>query len=290
MRTQLLAVLALTLLPRQPGKHVDGGDPAVSPDGARILYVSERSGKSQLSLMNADGSGTRQLTSDTAGAYSGRWSPDGTQIVYTTTSTTGEQIVVVRPDGQERRVVIETRGAQSPSWLPSGRILFTAGVFPNLHIQSIDAAGQNRRTVMADSGFIYDAAASPDGQTIAFVRGQPFQGVRVYLMRSDGSGARRLTTGDDNEERPAWSPDGKLLAFQASTRGTGDSTQAYIVVADVAAGTTRRLGTHDKVQLDETPSWFPDGLRLAIQSDRDGSWSIYVIDLAGTTLARLTRP
>lgn len=290
MRTQLLAALALTLLSRQHGKRVDGGDPAVSPDGARILYVSERSGKSQLFVMNADGTGARQLTTDTAGAYSGRWSPDGKQIVYATTSTTGEQIVVVRSDGQERRVVIETRGAQSPTWLQGDRILFTAGVFPNLHIQSIEATGTNRRAVMTDSGFIYDAAASPDGRTIAFVRGMPFQGVRIYLMNADGSNQHRLATGLDNEEQPAWSPDGKLLAFQASTRRTGDSTQAYIIVADIAAGTTRRLGTHDKVQLDETPSWFPDGTQLAIQSDRDGSWSVYVIDLAGTTLAQLTRP
>jgi Tol biopolymer transport system component len=57
----------------------------------------------------------------------------------------------------------------------------------------------------------------------------------------------------------------------------------------VRSGTSRRLGVHDKVQLDETPSWFPDGKRLAIQSDRDGDWAVYVIDTGGTTAVRLTR-
>lgn len=279
------AALAAVLLPHP--KRTIGGDPSVSPDGSRIVFSSDRTGQSQLYVMQADGSGLRQLTSDSAGAYSGRWSPDGAQIVYCTKGA-AEQIVVIRPDGQGRRVVIETPGAQSPSWRHDGRVLFTAGVFPNLHIQTIDSAGTDRRAVMPDSGFTYDAAQSPDGKTIAFVRGIRGQGVRVYLMNADGSNQRRLTTGLDNEERPAWSPDGRSLAFQSSTRGS-DSTQAFIDVVDVQSGRSRRLGVHHTIQLDETPSWFPDGKRLAIQSDRAGDWAVYVIDTGGTTAARLTR-
>ncbi|HXJ29588.1 MAG TPA: hypothetical protein VNG35_03055 [Gemmatimonadales bacterium] len=277
--------LAAALLPHP--KRTIGGDPSVSPDGARIVFSSDRTGQSQLYTIKADGSGLRQLTSDSAGAYSGRWSPDGTRIVYCTKGA-AEQIVVIRPDGQGRHVVIETPGAQSPSWRYDGSILFTAGVFPNLHIQTIDSTGTDRRAVMTDSGFNYDAAQSPDGKTIAFVRGIRGQGVRVYLMNADGSNQRRLTAGLDNEERPAWAPGGRSLAFQSSTRGS-DSTQAYIYLVDVPSGRSRRLGVHNKVQLDETPSWFPDGKRLAIQSDRDGDWAVYVVDTEGTTAAPLTR-
>ncbi len=273
-----------------PQEHVSGGSPQVSPDGSQIVFRSDRSGKSQLYLMKADGSGERQLTTDSAGVSVGSWAPDGTEIVYATKGVANEQIVVTRPDGTGRRVVIEIQGAQTPTWAPSDRkILFTAGVFPNLHIQTIGVDGTDRRDVMPDSGFNYDATWSPDGHTIAFVRGIPHQGVRVFLMNADGTHQRRLTTNGDNEERPAWSADGRYLAFQASTRGPGPR-EAYIYIADVAAMTSRRLGTHDKPQLDETPSWFPDGKRLAIQSDRDGDWSIYVIDVRGTTRARLTKP
>jgi len=289
LRISFVAAVALATLWQAHSKRTIGGDPSVSPDGSRIVFTSDRSGRSQLYVMNADGSSVHQLTADPAGAYSGRWSPDGTLILYCSKGATTEQIVVIRPDGQGRRVVIETRNAQSPSWWPrGGKILFTAGAFPNLHMQTIDLDGTNRRAVIPDSGFNYDAVWSPDGGTIAFVRGIPHQGVRVYLMNADGGNQRRLTSGLDNEERPAWSPDGRSLAFQSSTRGA-DSTQAFINVVDVLDGTSRRLGTHSKIQLDETPSWFPDGKRLAIQSDRDGDWSVYVIDTAGTLAARLTR-
>jgi Tol biopolymer transport system component len=298
-RTLVAAVAALAVAfpahaqqPAAPQKHVVGVNPRVSPDGRRILFTSDRSGKSQLYLMNADGSGeTRQLTTDSAGAYAGEWSPDGKQVVYSGRGAAAEQVVLMNGDGSGRRVVLETAGAQTPSWSPDGKaILFTAGVFPNLHIQAMSARGTDRRDIMPDSGFNYDAAWSPDGKHIAFVRGIPQQGVRVFVMTAQGTGQRRLTANDLNEERPAWSPDGRYLAFQASTRRGQGPTHAYIHIVDVQAGTERTLGAHDHPFLDETPSWFPDGKRLAIQSDRDGNRSVYVIDLGGAVLARLTPP
>ncbi len=58
------------------------------------MVSSDRSGKSQLYVMNADGSGVRQLTTDSAGAHSARWAPDGSQIVYCTKGAASEEIVV----------------------------------------------------------------------------------------------------------------------------------------------------------------------------------------------------
>ena len=73
--------------------------------------------------------------------------------------------------------------------------------------------------------------------------------------------------------------------FRSGSRGRG--TQIGLV--DVQTGEQRMLNTNGPGVNDETPSWLPDGKRLAIQSDRGGSWNIYIIDFDGKTLAQLTR-
>ena len=270
-----------------PPKPVLGGDPRVARDGSRILFRSERSGKSQIYVMKPDGSDVRQLTSDTSGAWSASWSPDGKRVVFV---GGGNQITIMNADGTEPHVVSALEGDQGPSWSPDGsKILFASGKFPNINIYAMNSDGTGRRNISPNPGFDYDPAFSPDGTLIAFVTGVRGQGVKVSVMNADGSGRRRLTNSEYSEERPTWSPDGTQIAYQASTRRPR-LPESYVHIVNVRTGTDRRVGEHDKLQLDETPSWFPDASRLAIQSDRDGTWSVYVIDLQGAVLSRLTSP
>lgn len=285
MRLTLLLLCAATLGAQTPKPNL-GSAPRVSPDGATILFTSDRSGTTQLYSMNASGAAVRQLTTDSAGAHSANWSPDGRRIVF----VNGSAIIAMNADGTNRRVLSDTKGNQTPSWSPDGqRIVFAAGEFPNIAIHPMNADGTDRRRLPGGEGLAYDPAWSPDGKTIAYVTGTAGTGPRIYLMNADGSNRRRLTQLTVAEERPSWSTDGKKLAFQASERTNGVS-DANIYVSDIRNGETKRITTHRGPRLDETPSWFPDGQRLAIQSDRDGTWSIYVIDLAGATKTRLVSP
>src|SRR5262249_15182446 len=147
-----------------------GGTPQVSPDGSRILFTSDRTGRSQVYAMNADGSDVRQLTAESEGVFSPNWSPDGSRIVCGTDSASGKnRIIVMNADGTGRHTIGEAKGHQGPSWSPDGsKILFASGIFPNINIHTMDPEGRGVRNISPNPGFDYDPVWSRDGKKIAF--------------------------------------------------------------------------------------------------------------------------
>jgi Tol biopolymer transport system component len=150
--------------------------------------------------------------------------------------------------------------------------------------------------------------------------------LHIYVMEADGTGTRRLTNSRAEDAHPAWSPNGRLIAFERAgaiytvraaggavhrlTRGLGGDA------ADPAWGPDGKLiaydfrrpgyaarelwtvhadgsGAHPLTHLGQAsglPSWSPDGRRLAFQSNvRDGHFEIYSINADGTGLRRETQ-
>ena len=102
----------------------------------------------------------------------------------------------------------------------------------------------------------------------------------VTWLGLEGAG-RRLTSHRDGDELPAWSPDGRQIAFRSNRDG---NRNIYVMAAD---GTNpRRLTAH--VEDDGHPTWSPDGRQIAFRSNRDGNWNIYVMAANGTNPRRLT--
>ena len=138
------------------------------------------------------------------------------------------------------------------------------------------ASGAERAIVVGN-----DAPAwSPDGRRIAFTSFRHGNG-EIYVMRSDGSAASRLTRTAAHNDHAAWSPDGTKLAF-ASTRD--GNYEIYVMNADGSA--QRRLT--DNAASDYLPTWSPDGREIAWQSDRGGDFDIYAADVDSGNVRRLT--
>ena len=102
----------------------------------------------------------------------------------------------------------------------------------------------------------------------------------LFVMRTDGSGVRRLTGELPDVSHPAWSADGQRIAFNAVSPSASD---IYVINLD-GSGLTKITS---EAGPNFYPTWSPDGTRLAFSSNRDGDWDIYVMDVDGSDVRQL---
>jgi TolB protein len=228
--------------------------------------------QSDIYVMNADGSRKRNLTRDRANDDLPTWSPDGRRIAFLHGRGRGRgQLYVVNADGSGLRNLGRIAGpalfASHPVWSPDGRTIHFGR-----YLVSTDGSGARK---LPNIPLI--AVWSPDGRQIAFVAnrktGLPGPGAarskddsEIYVMNADGSGTRRLTHNVGYDGEPAWSPDGRRIAFQRKRRVGGSNGEIYVMNAD---GSGKRNLTRNPAQ-DGSPSWSPDGRMIAFVSNRDG--------------------
>jgi len=142
-----------------------------------------------------------------------------------------------------------------------------------------DGSGATRLHVFGS-----DPALSPDGTKIAYCSMRETLYSQIYVMNVDGTGEKRLTninTGDACG--PAWSPNGKRIAFHAFAL-VNPRRNPEIWVMDPDGSNQKRLTEHG---LD--PSWSPDGRQIAFASKRDGIFQIYAMNSDGSNVRRLTK-
>ena len=133
------------------------------------------------------------------------------------------------------------------------------------------------RTITISQGTSMAVAVSPDGSRMAI----DLQG-SLWTLQREGGKATRITDHYHDARQPAWSPDGKRLAFQSYRNGTWD---IWTIDADGSNAAAVTSGPYD----DREPHWSPDGARIAFSSDRSGNIDIWAVELASAALQRLTR-
>ena len=192
------------------------GDPQMAPDGSRIAYtltVVDRDAnayRSHLWLVPTGGGEPRQLTTARARETGPRWSPDGTHIAFVSDRGGDKQVWVIPVTGGEARAL--TTGKLAPaelSWAPDGRTLAFVGKPP------LPADSREDSDVRVISRLRYKA----DGE--GFWDGRWKQ---IFVVPLSGGEARAVTQGDCDHLSPAWSPDGRSLAYTANPDPNADLT------------------------------------------------------------------
>jgi TolB protein len=203
--------------------HSQNMDPSPNPDGKRLVFISVTAGKEQLFTMNADTSDSIQVTRDAANHEDPAWSPDGKKIAYVLITKSEERIYVMNPDGSDAKAVSPAPvRAIHPAWsTDSKRIIYCTDDDlkpPRKNDSDIDAVdlATGKATTLITGGVNTYPAWSPDMQHIVFRRMLGEMNSEVFLADADGSNARNLTNHPAFDGWPAWSPDGKLIAFASN--------------------------------------------------------------------------
>jgi len=193
-------------LPRL-GRGGGGASLAWSPDGRKLLLVVTSISApgcgycSRLWVLNADGSGLRDLTRNLGGsrgfgawpASDAVWSPDGRKIAFVR-SNTRRGVYVVNAEGSGMRKLTRQpmEAYAAPAWSPDGRKIAFAGERDgNSEIYLMNADGSGQRSLTSDLAYDGDPSWSPDGRKITFVSNRDGR-YAVYVMNADGSGQRSL--------------------------------------------------------------------------------------------------
>lgn len=288
----LLALAAHAAAPKEVAAR-DGANvqrPAWSPDGKKLSYEANFHDKQTIELFVGDPKtgeflraqapvhGASAMTAGfaTAGSQGGHvahelsWAPAsiGRYVFATSTSTSLDYDLCIGGGGPLAAHPGADGGA---AWSPDGRwIVFTSartgqGDLYLVDVQAVEAAPKQLTSEAASAELF--AAWAPDGQKLAFV-GHTEQGDNLWLLPGLDQAPVRLTEWAGNQVRPAFSPDGKWIAFYAN-HDAEDRFDLWVVEPRPGAKPVKLLD--DVVLNARGPSWSPDGRRLYVVQDDDAA-------------------
>ncbi len=192
-----------------------------SPDGRRLVFVSELNGSRDLWIADADGANPLPLTDDPGLEDHPAWSPDSRRIAYAAFPKEGGSfdLWIINADGTGRRRLTSTAANECfPAWHPDGdRLVFVTDAGGSFDLHTLDLQDGHTVPLVVSPDHEVRPAFSPDGSRLAFARwpvGGRSSDATLWIADARGGGAVQLTDAPAPATHPAWSPDGRALAFQ----------------------------------------------------------------------------
>jgi dipeptidyl aminopeptidase/acylaminoacyl peptidase len=273
--------------------------PRWSPDGTRLAFVSTRDGTSQIWVVAASPGGTaagepRKITDLATGAAGVRWSPDGRLLALVSDvfpecgsiACNESRLKEFESQPSKAHVFEQLLFRHWTSWKD--------GRFSHLFIVPADSSAPPRDltpgrvdTPPFSLGGPDDYSFAPDGREIAFVqKTDPIEAIStnsdvfVLDLTTPGAKARKITTNPAADEGPAYSPDGRFIAYRAQERAGFESDRWQLMLFDRKTGERRSITAAFDRPVDSY-AWTPDSRALLLAAEDQGSLAAFRLDLAG---------
>jgi dipeptidyl aminopeptidase/acylaminoacyl peptidase len=253
----------------------DVRDPQISPDGQWVAYVvstvdsaKDRS-DTDIWMTSWDGAQTLRVTSSPDGEGTPRWSPDGRYLSFVSSRNGGrggQLWLLDRRGGEAVRATDLKSGIGSYEWAPDAKRLVFAMGDPDPEATTDTTRQRTPKPIVLDRYHFK--------QDIEGYLGNRRQ--HLYLFNLDSKRLDTLTTGAFDESNPAWSPDGKQIAFVSKRGANPDRTNnTDVFTIDARAGATaRQLTTFDGPDGGRL-AWSPDGQSIAYVRGSDPKYVAY---------------
>jgi dipeptidyl aminopeptidase/acylaminoacyl peptidase len=260
-------------------------DPQLSPDGKRVAYVVSWNDKEKdqaqiaIYVAPADGSSPAQRLTQGTRDTNPRWSPDGRYLAFVSKRGDDEAQVYLMPlDGGDARQLTKAKfGASQPAWSPDGkRMAYVARTGDYKTAKQRNAIEKNAPRVIRDLRYRFDGIGYFDER-------RP----HVFTIDVESGETKQVTSGDYEDGAPAWSPNGKWIAFSSDRER--DRFQRFwtsdIWVVAATGGRARKL-TRSKGR-SGSPAFSPDGRQIAFVGHENGvegsskNTHLYVVPLTG---------
>jgi dipeptidyl aminopeptidase/acylaminoacyl peptidase len=287
------------------GEAVSSSHPRWSPDGKWLAFLSARDeGETQVWLLNRLGGEAQKLTDTAQGVDDFAWSPDSTRLTLVLRDPTDDELAAAAKNKDKGSDGDSSKSKKSKTQKPwvIDRLQFKWDEIGYLdrrrkHIYTFDLSGKSLKQITSGDFDDDEPDWSPDGKLIAFTsnRSKPDPDATynkdIWTVAADntdkGAHLTQVSTNPGEDESPAWSPDGKWIAYSTQLDPKLFQYATKHIAISAASGGEAKVLTLSLDRMATNPHFAPDGKSVYFIADDDGTQILCKANLAD---GKITRP